>query len=183
MKGAHENNKESNKEALNPEENAAASKAFDELTSKMLKEGQTPQKTMGLSQNIMESMYAQAYRLYHTGKYFEATHLFRILIMMNAMEPKYLLGLAACFHMLKEYENAIQTYSLCSTLEPESPIPHYHSSDCFIQMNNHFSAMISLEMTITRCGDKPEYSKIKERALMGLESLKQQVSSKGGSHE
>lgn len=183
MKGAHGNSKQVNKEALDPDENRAASKAFDELTGKMLKEGQTPQKTMGMSQNIMESMYAQAYRLYHTGKYFEATHLFRILIMMNAMEPKYLLGLAACFHMMKEYENAIQTYSLCGTLEPESPIPHYHSSDCFIQMNNYFSAMVSLEMTIARSGNKPEYSKIKERALMGLESLKQQIPPKGGSHE
>ena len=27
------------------------------------------------------------------------------------MEPKYMLGLAACFHMLKEYNNAIQTYA------------------------------------------------------------------------
>ena len=42
--------------------------------------------------------------------------------MLNAMEPKYILGLAACFHMLKEYFNAIQTYTMCSALDLQNPI-------------------------------------------------------------
>lgn len=149
--------------------------ALTELTQKMLKEGMSPQEAMGLDQQMLESIYAQAYRLYNTGKYIEATHLFRILIMMNAMEPKYTLGLAACFHMLKEYENAIQTYTMCSAIDPENPIPHYHSADCYIQMKDELSALLTLELAIKRAGDKPEYAKMKERALMSIESLKKQV--------
>jgi type III secretion system low calcium response chaperone LcrH/SycD len=132
---------------------------------------------MGINSNILENVYAQAYRLYNTGKYIEAAHLFRILIMMNVMEPKYLLGLAACFHMLKEYENAIQSYTMCSAIDAGNPIPHYHSSDCFIQMKDYLSALVCLEIAIDLAANKPEYAKMKERAQMSLASLKEQVKS------
>ena len=152
-------------------------KAIGEMANKMMIQGATPKDAMGVSNSYCENVYAQAYRLYNTGKYVEATHSFRILIMLNAMEPKYMLGLAACFHMIKEYYNAIQTYTMCAALDPQSPIPHYHSSDCFIQMKDYLSAMICLELAIDRAGDKPEYAKMKERAQLSLESLKKQISS------
>jgi hypothetical protein len=37
--------------------------------------------------------------------------------------------------------------------------------------------MLCLELTIERCGDKQEYAKMKERAQLSLESLKQQAKS------
>ncbi|MDP1880165.1 MAG: CesD/SycD/LcrH family type III secretion system chaperone, partial [Parachlamydiaceae bacterium] len=54
-------------------------------------------------------------------------------------------------------------------------IPHYHSSDCYLQMNDPISAMLSLELAIKHSNGKEEFSKIKERALLSLENLKQQV--------
>jgi type III secretion system low calcium response chaperone LcrH/SycD len=151
--------------------------AYGEITKKVFTQGMSPKEAMGVSDGVLENIYAQAYRLYNTGKYIEATHLFRMLIMLNSLESKYILGLAACFHMLKEYDNAIQTYTMCSVIDPESPVPHYHSSDCFIQMKDYLSAMVCLEMTITHAGNKPDYAKIKERAQMSLESLKNQLNS------
>lgn len=149
--------------------------AFGPIAEKMMKQGMTPQEAMGVSSSYLENIYSQAYRLYNTGKYAEASHVFRILIMFNAMEPKYMLGLAACFHMLKDYGNAIQTYTMCAALDPKSPIPHYHSSDCFIQLEEYLSAMLCLELAIERAGGKPEYAKMKERAQMTLESVKKQA--------
>jgi type III secretion system low calcium response chaperone LcrH/SycD len=179
MKGSRGTKGQMRKEALHAGEKQEEKldKALGQLGNKMLKQGITPKDAMGVSDSYLENVYAQAYRLYNTGKYPEATHLFRILIMLNAMEPKYMLGLAACFHMLKEYYNAIQTYTMCSALDPLNPVPHYHSSDCFIQMKDYLSAMICLELTIDRSGDKPEYAKMKERAQLSLESLKKQLSS------
>ncbi len=150
-------------------------KALGEITNKMFKQGMSPKDAMGVNNAILENIYAQAYRLYNTGKYVEASHLFRILIMMNALESKYLLGLAACFHMLKEYMNAVQTYTMCVAIDPENPIPHYHSSDCFIQMKDYLSAMVCLELVIKSAGNKPEFLKMKERAQLSLESLKKQL--------
>lgn len=167
------------KEALNlaKENKLNAESAFAELTNRIFKKGMLPKDAMGINNNVLEGIYAQAYRLYNTGKYVEATHLFRMLILMNATEPKYVLGLAACFHMLKEYNNAISTYTMCSVLDPQNPIPYYHSSDCFIQMKDFISAMICLELAIQKSNDKPEYATLKERASLTLESLKQQHSS------
>ncbi len=149
-------------------------KGGKDILEKILTKGMTPKDALGLKPSVMEGIYAQAYRLYNTGKYIEAVHVFRILILMNPMEPKYLLGLAACFHMLKEYKNAIQTYTMCSLMDPTSPIPHYHSSDCFIQMKDYLSAMVCLQMTIDIAGQQPQYAKIKERAQLSLDSLKEQ---------
>ena len=149
--------------------------SFREMTDKMWKQGMSPKEAMGVSSGYLENVYAQAYRLYNTGKYGEAIHLFRILVMFNAMEPKYMLGLAACSHMLKDYADAVQQYTMCSALDPQNPIPHYHCSDCCIQMKEYLSAMLYLELTIERCGDKQEYAKMKERAQLSLESLKQQI--------
>lgn len=149
--------------------------AVNDWANKMLKQGLSPKDAMGVSSQLLEGIYAQAYRLYNTGKYVEASHLFRMLILMDPTEAKYVLGLAACFHMLKEYKNAIQTYTMCSILDPTTPIPHYHSSDCFIQMKDYLSAIVCLEMAIKYAGEQPEYAKMKERAQLSLDSIKQQI--------
>lgn len=148
--------------------------SFEDFLDKIMNKKMLAKDAAGLDNNTLEGLYAQAYRLYNTGKYIEAVHMFRMLIMLNPTESKYILGLAASFHMLKEYKNAIHSYTMCSLLDPESPIPHYHSSDCFIQMKDYISAMFCLELAIENAKDKPEYAKIKERALMSLASIKKQ---------
>ena len=150
-------------------------KSIKDPADKMWKEGQTPKEALGMKSTQMEAMYAQAYRFYNTGKYRDAIHLFRVLIMYNSLEPKYMFGLAACHHMLKEYTDALQAYATCNILDPHNPIPHYHASDCYLQMKEYLSALFSLEMAIKTCGDKPQYAKMKERSLLSLDSLKKQA--------
>ena len=168
------------KETIDLDFLAAQSEKFDkatgEIADKMLNQKMTPKESMGLSSAYLENIYSQAFSLYNTGKYIEAAHLFRILIMYNPMEPKYMMGLAACFHLLKEWDSAIQMYTLCSALDPNTPIPHYHTSDCFIQMNDDLSAMLCLELAIEKAEGKAEFSKIKERALLSLENLRKHKS-------
>lgn len=154
------------------------SKTLDPVMKKMLLGGQSPQNAAGMNKEILESIYSQAYRLYNNGKYTDSAHLFRILIMMNAMEVKYVLGLAACFQMMKDYGNAIHTYTMCSAIDIDNPLPHYHSSDCFIHLKDYLSAMVSLELAIARTENKPEYSKIRERSLLTLENLKSLIEQK-----
>lgn len=134
-----------------------------------------PKNVMGLSDSMVEGLYSQAYRLYNTGKYKDAMQMFRLLIMIDSTEAKFAMGLAACLHMIKEYQGAISAYSLCGIIDPESPIPHYHASDCYIQMKDYISAIISLEMAVKRAGDKPEYQALKDRALMTIESLQEEA--------
>jgi len=148
--------------------------AINDIIDKIANKGMLPKDAIGLDSEVVEGIYAQAYRLYNTGKYADATYLFRLLVMLNATENKYILGLAASLHMLKDYKSAIEAYTLCSIMDPENPLPQYHCSDCFIQMKDYLSAMLCLEMTIKRAGDKAEFAQIKERAALNLESLKKQ---------
>lgn len=151
---------------------------FREVTRGALGEKLIPKNALGMSDAMVEGLYAQAYRLYNTGKYKDASQLFRLLLTLNATEPKYAMGLAACFHMIKEYHNAINTYSLCGIMDADSPIPHYHASDCYLQLKDRISAIISLEMAIKRAGDKEEYRALKDRALMTVENLRKELGEK-----
>lgn len=145
---------------------------MEKLSKSAMMDQLLPKNAMGLSDAMVEGLYSQAYRLYNTGKYKDASQLFRLLIMIDSTEAKYTMGLAACFHMLKEYESAITSYALCGIIDADSPIPHYHSSDCYIQMKDYVSAIISLEMAVKRSGEKPEFQSLKDRALMTIESFK-----------
>jgi type III secretion system low calcium response chaperone LcrH/SycD len=179
MKGSRATRNRIKSQAITEAEKAEVmKKAEDSMiswTTKMMKQGLSPKDAMGLSSQVLEGMYAQAYRLYNTGKYPEASHLFRTLIVMDPTQAKYVLGLAACFHMLKEYKNAIYTYTMSSVVEANNPVPYYHSSDCFIQMKDYMSALVCLKLAIKYAGERPEYAKLKERAAMSLESIVKQI--------
>ncbi len=150
-------------------------KEQDPLAKKVLEKGFKPKDVLGMNDTMVEGIYGQAYRLYNTGKYKDAIQLFRLLIMLNATEPKYAMGLAACFHMLKEYENAIGSYGICAAIDPTNPIPHYHASDCYLKMNDKRSALIALELASSRIGEKPEYQGIKDRVEGSIASLKKEI--------
>ncbi len=147
---------------------------FQNVTNQVTS-GVMPKDIMGLSEAMIEGIYGQAYRLYNTGKYKDASQLFRLLIMLNSTESKYAMGLAACFHMLKEYKNALSTYAICGVIDPYNPVPHYHASDCYIHLKDPMSAIISLQMAVKRSADKPEYQILKDRALLTIESLKKEI--------
>lgn len=142
---------------------------------KAARKGTSPKDALGLTDAMVEGVYGQAYRLYNTGKYKEAIQIFRLLLMINSTEPKYAMGLAACFHMMKDYQSAVNTYSVVGVIDPQNPISFYHASDCFIQMGDPLSALVSLEMAIKRAGEKPEYKTLKDRAALTAESLKKEV--------
>lgn len=140
-----------------------------------LETGQIPKEALGYTAEKIENIYGQAYHLYNTGKYQDSAQLFRLLIVLEPKEPKYMLGLAACFHMMKEYMNAVKVYNVCSILDPTNPVPQFHLSDCFVQMRERLSAMIALQVAVQRAGDNPQYQVLKDRALMTIEGLKKEL--------
>ncbi|GAB4233697.1 MAG: hypothetical protein Tsb0021_12770 [Chlamydiales bacterium] len=134
-----------------------------------------PKEALGISDEAAERIYAQAFQLYNMGKYKEAQKLFISLTLLNAMETKYILGLAACAHMMKDHEQAVNHYLKCGMMDPKSPIPFYHASDCFIQLNDIYSTMICLNTVIKRAGEKPEFEKMKNRAEATLKTLEEKL--------
>lgn len=149
--------------------------AAGQVAKKMSSAGMMPKELLGLTDSMVEGIYGQAYRLYNTGKYREAGQLFRLLVMLSSTEAKYAMGLAACLHMTKDFKAAIEAYMLCSVIDPGSPVPHYHASDCYLQMKDRLSAIISLDLAARACGEKPEFKTLKDRAQMTIQSLKKEI--------
>jgi len=147
----------------------------EKLEQELLKEGVKPKDLVGMNDTMVEGIYGQAYRLYNTGRYKDAMQIFRFLILWNATEPKYTRGLAACYHMLKEFENAAEAYTLCASVDLKNPIPYYHASDCYIQMKDYYSALMVLKTAIQRAGGNPEFKTIKDRMVRTAESLEKQL--------
>lgn len=141
------------------------------LSQEIWMENKKPYQAMGLSGNMMEGMYGLAYRLYSLGKYDEAVQMFRLLIIMNPMEPKYLLGVAACYHMMKQYDQASSSYMLCSIVNPLDPVPYFHASDCFLELGKLPMAKTSLELCIKRCEGNSDFDLIKNRAEVALQGI------------
>lgn len=148
-----------------------------DIMDKLWKEGVSPKEAIGLSDASLIKVYNQAYQLYSTGKYGEAIHLFRLLITFDPTNLKYLLGLAASLHMLKDYFEAANIYTTCMMLEPENPIPPYHASDCYIQMNENIPALLNLELAIAYCGNNPKWATLKNKAELSLTSLTERMKS------
>jgi type III secretion system low calcium response chaperone LcrH/SycD len=150
--------------------NFAAGKKAEEALKVLLegaaKKGIMPRTALKIGDDSMEAVYAQAYNLYNQGKYKESSHIFRFLILLDMMEPRYSLGLAACMHRLKDFTNAANMYLLSAALDTTNPMPHYHAADCYLQMNAFQIAIISLEMAINACAEQPQYAVLKERASL-----------------
>jgi len=79
---------------------------------------------------------------------------------------------------MKEYKSATDTYMLCSMIDGNNPLPHFHASDCYLQMKDSGSAIICLTMAISRSEGKPEFQILKDRAVLTLEALKKDLSDK-----
>ena len=96
-------------------------------------------------------------------------------MLMDYMTPKYILGLAASMHRLKDYKSAANIYLLCATMDTTNPLPHYHAADCYMQLNVPAMAMFSLGLAIKSAGDQPQYAVVKERATLMHKALEKKV--------
>lgn len=142
--------------------------AVEKVAENIMEKGMFLKDAMGLSGEMVEAIYSFAYHLYSIGKYEEAMQIFRLLIMLDPLQPRFPLGLAACFHMLKDYHCAASSYMLCTLLDGNDPLPHYHAADCYTELKQPEIAADQLRICIAKCGNVEEFQPIKARAEVTL---------------
>lgn len=121
---------------------------------------------------MLGEMYDQAYRLYSAGNFYNASTLFRILVEINPLKQEYIMGLASCFHMMKQYGPAVKIYHIAGVLDPHSPLPFYHAADCLMQLDDPVTAISFLEMAVERSSSNKEYQTLKETSLLMIQGIK-----------
>lgn len=138
-------------------------------------EGHTPGQAMNISKAILDWSYMNAYKLYQTGNFKEAIPTFRVLQWLDPTRFEFTFGLAACYQMIKDYENAIIWYLKLSARFPENPLPLFHAADCFKNKKLHSVCYATLQEVIRICGNDPRYSKIAEKSRLLAEAEKKLV--------
>lgn len=152
-----------------------AENAVKQIMEAALKKGIMPKQALQISDDTMEAIYTQAYTLYNQSKYRDASYIFRLLMLLDFTTPKYVLGLAACAHRVQDFTNAANLYFLCAALDPDNPIPHFHATDCYLQLGAKAIASYSLQLAIEAAGEQPQYQTIKQRAELMKEALDKQL--------
>lgn len=130
------------------------------------------------SEAQFEEFYSIAFNMYRSGNFKDAIPFLSILLMGRGTEAKYAFALAACHHMLKEYEKAISFYVLTAILDPKNPLPHYHEADCWINLQETASAYLALFMGIKKASASPEHKSLMDRMVSMQNRLKAEFAEK-----
>lgn len=162
---------ENMEEYLIPEE--ALEKLKDpSVIREQVKEGKTFQEILGYTQESMERFYGAAYQLFQKQEYQKAADAFVFLTTLNPYVHNYWLGLGMSEQLNGSYQGGLLAYAMAILTDAENPLPHYHSGNCYRGLSDDMNAFQSYELTIRFCGDKPEYSVLKEQATKAKDSLK-----------
>jgi len=133
-----------NKEDLKKTEDAQKLSAY--LVKRIVVEGALPRDALNISDEIMNTFYAQGYALYNGAKFDEAEVVFRLLKMLNPIEERYLFALAAAQHKNKKYQEAIVNYLVSATLNLDNALSLYHTVDCCLKRSDPESALVFISM-------------------------------------
>lgn len=145
-----------------------------DLAERFVEEGQTFQTLAGISDETMEAVYALAFNQYNNGKYEDADKLFSFLTTFDPTMKKFWMGLAATRQMRKDYENAINCYSMAAVLDIEDPLPPLRAADCHLILGNRTQAINALTEAVRWSADQEKYAEVNERAKTLLNLLQSQ---------
>lgn len=148
---------------------------YEEIFVKIFCENQKPRDVLGFSSEMMEHIYAYGYRLFNLGNYKQASDVFTSLTVYDPYEPRYTLALGAAFHRQKNLREASQNYLRAGFMNPADPVPFFYLYDVYQSSGIVGDAQFCLEEAIRRMGDNPVFSKMKEKSLLYLESLKKEI--------
>ncbi|NGX43341.1 MAG: Chaperone protein IpgC [Chlamydiae bacterium] len=148
---------------------------LEDALKKVFVKGIPPKEAMGLGDDMINMLYNNATNEYNSGKYKEANSTFKLLTILDPEVIRNFHGLAASYHKMGNFERAIEVYFGCAYLDPLSPIPFYHISDCYIQLKDPVGALLAVNGAINRCGEEPAYEKIKARCQAMMSELKKEL--------
>jgi type III secretion system low calcium response chaperone LcrH/SycD len=148
---------------------------LQELVETFFETGATFKDLRGLTDETMEAIYSVAYNLYQNGKFEDALKIFQFLCFYDHYNKKYYMGLGACRQMLKQYAEAIDTFTYASILDSSDPTPPLYAADCHLALGNLEAAESGFYAAHEWSGTKEEYKEIKERAKSMLDLIQKKT--------
>ncbi|MGY4730884.1 type III secretion system translocator chaperone SicA [Burkholderia pyrrocinia] len=129
--------------------------------------GATLKDLHGVSQDLMDGIYAFAYRFYQQGRLDDAEVFFRFLCIYDFYNVEYAMGLAAVCQLKKEYSKAIDLYALAYSLSRDDYRPMFHTGQCHLMMGKAPLARRCFSIVVERSSDE----RLKQKAASYLDGL------------
>ncbi|MCB1112836.1 MAG: SycD/LcrH family type III secretion system chaperone [Chlamydiales bacterium] len=150
-------------------------KLHREVLEKVFLKGEPLNEAVGISDEMMELIYAFGFNMYQSGNLKDAIGVMNLLCILCPESVRYQFALAAAYHMHKDYEEAIKRYLCCSFVDKLSPVPFFHAADCYMKMKDDSGAFLMLTLVLERCGKEKMYHTIREKSEMMLKAIKERM--------
>ncbi|MFS8563006.1 MAG: tetratricopeptide repeat protein [Rhabdochlamydiaceae bacterium] len=100
-----------------------------------------PANIHALSEEEKEGLYAFAFDAYTCGNYEEGVKVFKHLIAVASLTPKYWKGLASCLQQSGNLEEAISSWAMVVLLDENDAMAHFHAAQCLTAIGNKEDAL------------------------------------------
>jgi tetratricopeptide (TPR) repeat protein len=102
----------------------SGTKIFNALTK-----GASFGQALGISNNIIELLYARAHRWVAVARYEKAEPIFRALCVIDASSADFWVGLGICLQARSAWDDALAAFTTASAKKRKWEIPHFHALD------------------------------------------------------
>ena len=126
--------------------------------------GATLKELQSIPDHLMDGIYAHAYDFFHKGRYDDAEVFFRFLCFYDMYNADYMLGLAAVYQQLKQYQKAADTYILAFAFAENDFRPMLHAGQCHLFLKSSDQARFCFSTIID--GAAPESLKAQAQAYL-----------------
>jgi len=126
---------------------------ISELLLEGIQSGATLKDIKGISDEMLDGVYAYAYRFYQSGQLDEAQTFFRFLYMYDFYNGEYALGLAAVLQMKRDYAKAIDMYAVAYALLHDDERPMFHVGQCHLALRKTSMAKGCFEIVVEKSRD------------------------------
>ncbi len=147
---------------------------FEKVVDDLMSGKTTLADMRGFSEEEIEAIYSLAYNIFENGKYEDALKIFQFLCLFSHLDERFWLGAGACYQQLKEFEKAVEAYSMVAMMDVENPIPPLQAAMCYLSMEDFDKAESGCEAAIHWSGDKDEHATTKARADALLSAVREQ---------
>lgn len=116
-------------------------------------DGITLQQVHGISNEMMEGLYAYAHDFYGKGQLDEAETFFRFLCLYDFYNIDYIMGLAAVYQMKKQFAKAIGLYAVAFGLAKNDYRPMFFTGQCHLFERKAGKARQCFALVTEHCAD------------------------------
>ena len=102
--------------------------------------GATLKEIYGISDQVMNAIYAHAYNFYQSGRNDDAKTFFQFLCAYDIYNADYVMGLAAVHQRQKDFLSAIQLYRLSYAIEPKNTRCMLYAGQCYLYLKDKVNA-------------------------------------------